>query len=174
MLRAKGTLSQQKHRQLNRKVKAGLNIDRAQRATDTAEAMELRLREWEPKEAWRLLKGWYRTVEDRAPKPCYQSMERQTRERVELYTKVQPPGDPIPINIDPFAINDEVPTDAEVREVVRGLRNGRAGGVSGIRTHVIYFGRNIYFAKMGCCNQGLGNPLGHIAVQGVIHHHAKS
>ena len=40
--------------------------------------------------------------------------------------------------------------------------------------HVIYFGRNIYFAKMGCCNQGLGNPLGHIAVQGVIHHHAKS
>jgi hypothetical protein len=33
---------------------------------------------------------------------------------------------------------------------------------------------NIYFAKMGCCNQDLGNPLGHIAVQGVIHHHAKS
>jgi len=55
------------------------------------------------------------------------------RESVELYTKVQPPGDPIPINIDPFAINDEIPTDAEVREVVRGLRNGRAGGVSGIR-----------------------------------------
>jgi len=133
MLRAKGTLSQQKHRQLNRKVKAGLNLDRSQRATDTAEAMELELREGDSKEAWRLLKGWYQNVEDRAPKPCYHSIERQTRERVELYTKVQPPGDPIPINIDPFAINDEVPTDAEVREVVRGLRNGRAGGVSGIR-----------------------------------------
>ena len=57
MLRAKGTLSQQKHRQLNRKVNAGLNLDRSQRATDTAEAMELKLKEGDLKEAWRLLKG---------------------------------------------------------------------------------------------------------------------
>jgi len=44
-----------------------------------------------------------------------------------------------------------------------------------VYVHVIYFGQNIlYFAKMGCCTLNLGNPLGHIAVQGVIHHHAKS
>jgi len=47
--------------------------------------------------------------------------------------KVLPPGDPIPINIEPFTFNDEMPKDVEIREVVRGLQNGRADGVLGIR-----------------------------------------
>jgi len=54
-------------------------------------------------------------------------MSKQTTERVELYEKVPPPGDPIPINIEPFEINDEAPGEVELRGVVRGLQNGRAG-----------------------------------------------
>jgi len=104
--------------------------------TDATEAINMKLSEGDPKEAskeaWRLIKGWYQVAEDRAPKSCHQLMEQQTKERVELYTKVPPPGDPIPINIDPFEMNDEVPTDEELRGVVFGIRNGRAGGVSGI------------------------------------------
>ena len=79
------------------------------------------------------MKGWYRVTEDRAPKPCHESMEKQTKEREELYAKVPPPGDPIPINVDPFEINDAIPEDAEIRAVVRGMRNDRAGGASKIR-----------------------------------------
>ena len=75
-------------------------------------------------EAWRLLKGWYRAAEDRAPKPCYESMEKQTKERVELYGKVIPPGDLIPINNKPFNIRDNVPDKQEIRAVVKQLKNG--------------------------------------------------
>ena len=81
------------------------------------------------KEAWRCLKGWYRNAGEHSPKPCYESMDKQTRERVELYGKVPPPGDHIPINVEPFKIRDAALEDVEirVREIVRGMRNGRAG-----------------------------------------------
>ena len=54
-------------------------------------------------------------------------MEKQTDERVELYEERTPDGDPIPINVDPFDINDETPTDMELRRIVREqLKRGRA------------------------------------------------
>ena len=46
-------------------------------------------------------------------------MEKQTKERVDLYGTVDPPGDPIPINIEPFKINDAIPTESEIRTVVK-------------------------------------------------------
>ena len=53
----------------------------------------------DPKGAWRSIKGWYRLVEDRPPKPCYQQMESVTEERKTLYTAAPPPGAPIPIKM---------------------------------------------------------------------------
>ena len=60
-------------------------------------------------------------------------MDAQTIERKKLYAKVEPPGEPIPINVEPFVVNDATPTEAEIRAVVKGLKNGQAGGVSGIQ-----------------------------------------
>ncbi len=68
----------------------------------------------DPKEEWRSIKGWYRSVEDRPPKPNYQRMEALTQERRDLYTAATPPGDAIPINVDPFDVNDDIPTDGEI------------------------------------------------------------
>ena len=65
------------------------------------------------------MKGWYSAVEERAPEPCYLSMEKQNKERVNLYGKVEPPGEPIPTNIEPFEINDAIPTESEIRTVVK-------------------------------------------------------
>ena len=86
------------------------------------------------KEAWQIVQGWYQDVEDREPTPCWESMARQTKERVELYAKVDPPGIQSQLTlIGNFPVNNETPEDAELRDVVKGLCNGRAGGVSGIR-----------------------------------------
>jgi exonuclease III len=137
MLRRKGQLAQQGARKLGREIKASLKSDRRQRAADTASAVERNLEAGDPKEAWRCLKGWYRAVEDRAPKPCYDSMDKQTTEREKLYEKVPPPGDPIPINVDKFDVIDDCPEDAVIREVVKCLRNGRAGGASRMRAEDI-------------------------------------
>mmetsp|Transcript_21821 Transcript_21821/g.47506 ORF Transcript_21821/g.47506 Transcript_21821/m.47506 type:complete len:265 (+) Transcript_21821:1172-1966(+) len=56
-------------------------------------------------------------------------MEKQTAERVQLYEKVEPSGEPIPINAVPFAVPDAVPGDLKIPEAVKdGLKRGRAGG----------------------------------------------
>ena len=136
-LRKEGKLAQRALRTHNRRVTASLKHDRKKRAADVGDAMMEKLAGGEMQEAWRMLKGWYRQAEDRAPKPCYDTMAKQTAERAELYAKVQAPGASIPINVEPFAIDDSVPKEPEIRAVVRGMRNGRAGGASGIKAEQI-------------------------------------
>ena len=57
-------------------------------------------------------------------------MEKQTKEREELYTRNASKGDLIPINVEPTAVNDAPPGDMKIRAVVRKMNNGRAGGAS--------------------------------------------
>ena len=64
----------------------------------------------------------YRDAEDRPPKPCHKTMDAQTIEREKLYAKVEPPGAPIPINVEPFDINDATPTEVEIGAVMKGLK----------------------------------------------------
>ena len=52
---------------------------------------------------------------------------------MKLYGKLEPPVDPIPINVIPFNVLDTTPEDGEIRTAVRdGLKRGRAGGTSQI------------------------------------------
>jgi hypothetical protein len=132
-MRKSGQLSQHDSRILGRRIRKALKADRALRAANVADEVEGHLAAGDPKEAWRSIKGWYRSVEDRPPKPNYQRMKTLTQERIDLYTAAPPPGAPIPINVDPFDVNDEIPTDGEIREAVKSLRNGRAGGLGGMR-----------------------------------------
>jgi hypothetical protein len=39
----------------------------------------------------------------------------------------------LPINVQPFDINDNVPSNLEIREVVRELRNRQAAGGTGLQ-----------------------------------------
>ena len=50
-----------------------------------------------------------------------------------MYSRVPPPGDTIPVTIEPFEVKDGVPTEAEVEWAVKRLRNNRSGGPSRIR-----------------------------------------
>ena len=104
-LRREGRLTQALTRRLGREVKASLKADRKVRAEKAADAVESHLASGDLKEAWRSLKGWYSEASDRASKPCYESMIKQTQERVKLYTAGPPPGEPIPINVEPYDVN---------------------------------------------------------------------
>ena len=136
-LRREDNLPQAAARVLGRAIKASLKEDRKKRAEKAATEVEGYLAAGELQEAWRTLKGWYRLAEDRAPKPCYQTLAKQTKERVELYAKREPPGDDIPVNVDPFEVEDDTPTDLEIRACVRLLSSGRASGASGMRAEDI-------------------------------------
>ena len=63
--------------------------------------------------------------------PC--AALRVTAERAKLYSRVPPPGDTIPVTIEPFVVEDGIPTEAEVEWAVKRLRNNRAGGPSRMR-----------------------------------------
>ena len=61
-------------------------------------------------EAWHRIKGWHKAAVDFAPPPAWVTLERTTAERVELYSYVPPPGKNIPISVEPFPVDNLVPT----------------------------------------------------------------
>jgi hypothetical protein len=75
----------------------------------------------------------YRAASETTTRPCPQTMVKQTAERVDLYRQRDPPGEPLPINIDLIPVDDRTPSKGEIRVAVVGLSNGRAGGTSGMR-----------------------------------------
>jgi hypothetical protein len=83
-------------------------------------------------EAFRHLKGWYWATSEMQAKPCYHTLERQTLERVNLYARRESPGNPLPINVAQVVINNDVPLDGKLRQVVGKLTNGQAAGASGM------------------------------------------
>jgi hypothetical protein len=66
--------------------------------------------------------------------PCPQTMARQTEEWVELYRRWDPPGEPLPINLQGPMIPNNVPSDHEIKKAAQELSNGRMGGASNMRT----------------------------------------
>ncbi len=70
---------------------------------------------------------------DRPPPACHDTMVKQKAKRVDLYARAPPLGPPLPHNFPSFAIPDDLPTDSEVRKVVRGLKNGQAAGATGMK-----------------------------------------
>jgi hypothetical protein len=64
-------------------------------------------------------------------------MVRQTAKHVELYVRAPPMGGALQFSFPHFAISDDVPTDSEVRTVVGRLKNGQAGGATGMKAEHI-------------------------------------
>ena len=54
-------------------------------------------------------------------------------ERVALYSRVPPPGDSIPVEIELFEVEDGVPDEGEIEWAVKRLRNNRSGWPSQMR-----------------------------------------
>ncbi len=133
MLRHTGRLCQGGGRHLHCQVGASLRKDQADRTSHVGTLIESELAGGNVQEAFHHLKGWYRAASDTQAKPCRQTMERQTSERVDLYARGVLPGNPLPINVAPTEINDDVPSDGELWGVVGELTNGQAAGASGMR-----------------------------------------
>ena len=64
---------------------------------------------------------------DRDPPPARVKLERITAERVDLYRYVPPPGSNIPIYVEPFPVEDSVPTEDKIEWAVKRIQNHRSG-----------------------------------------------
>ena len=122
-------------RRLGRAIKASLRDDRRRRAERTGEEAESLMRSDPPlhREAWHRIKGWYKAVADRAPPPARVTVNQILAEQVELYSYVPPPGTNIPISVEPFPVDDSVPTEDKIKWEVKCLHNHRSGGPTGMR-----------------------------------------
>ena len=120
---------------LGRAIQASMKGDRKRQVEEAGSAVENMLQEDPPnaRGAWRQMKGWYRAAAKRGPPPARATLERITAEQTELYRRVPPPGENIPVNVDPTNIDDLVPTEDEIEAAVKKLRRNRAGGTSRIR-----------------------------------------
>ena len=128
-----GRLTMDEGQRLNCQIKAALKADRVERTRRTGEALMGSLTAGNAKETWRTLQGWYREAGEKAPKPCYDTIESQPVEREKLYDCVPPPGDKIPSHIQQPPMNGEHPANEEVRRAVKRSYNGWSGGVSKMR-----------------------------------------
>jgi hypothetical protein len=137
MLHCTGRLCQMGGHCLHHQIGKSLRTDWAERTLSVGTLIESELTLGNVHEALRHLKGWYRAASETQAKPCRQTMDRQTGEWVDLYTWRQSPGEPLPINIDPVDIDDDIPSNGELRVAVGKLTNGRAAGASGMRAEHI-------------------------------------
>ena len=65
-------------------------------------------------EACHIIKGWYRAEVDRAPPPDRFTLEQITAERVDIYSYVPSPGVNTSISVEPFPVDDSVPTEDNI------------------------------------------------------------
>jgi hypothetical protein len=134
-LRQAGQLCQSEGRRMQHTIHAALKRDRAARTAQVGESIIAKLAEGNVHEAFRHLKGWYQEASETQARPCFQTMERQTVERVELYRRRDSPGLPIVVNHAEMCteIRDDTPDEEEIHVAVAELTNGRSAGVSRMR-----------------------------------------
>ena len=112
-----------------------MDADRKRRAEEAGVEVEALVGADPPliQEAWYRIQGLYKDAVDRAPPPARVTLERITAERVALYSHVPPPGDIIPVAIEPLVFEDLVPEEGEIEWAVKRLRNNHSGGVLRMR-----------------------------------------
>ena len=122
-------------RRLGKEIKESLSKYRRRRTEEAGAEVESMMKADPPliQEAWHRLQGWYKAAVDRAPPPARATLKQVRAERAKLYSRVPPLGNTIPVTIEPFVVEDGVPTEVEVEWAVERLQNNRAGGASRTR-----------------------------------------
>ena len=101
---------------LQHAIHAALKRDRAAQTAQIGKSIVTELAEGNVHEAFRHLKGWYREASETHAMPCFQTMERQMEERVELYRRRDSPGLPIILEHAEMhaEIRDDTPDEEEI------------------------------------------------------------
>jgi hypothetical protein len=114
-------------------IDALLKVDRTAHMVQVGKSINANLTKGNVHEAFCHLKGWYWLAMETQARPCFQTMEKQTAERVDLYQQHDSPGLPVAVNVTPVDVWDNVSTNGEIRAAVTELTNGRSAGASCMR-----------------------------------------
>jgi exonuclease III len=120
-------------RRLSRSIHQSFRVDRKARAARAGAEIETALAAGHLQDSWKMMQAWYREAGDRPQLPSQGDLDAVTLERQDLYSRRQPPGEPIPVLVEPFNISDAVPSEEEIAAAVRRLHRGKAPGPSAMR-----------------------------------------
>jgi hypothetical protein len=118
---------------MQREVQQCLRTDRDARTKEVGENISTELTRGNVQEAFHHLKGWYRSATDTQARPCFQTMDRQTAKWIDLYWRRDSPRLLIHVGENLFDVQDDTPTNGEIRTAVLELSNGRGAGASRMR-----------------------------------------
>jgi hypothetical protein len=110
-----------------------LKVEHTARTAQVSDSIIADLAKGNVHKAFCHLKGWYWAATETQARPCFQTMERLTAERVDLYQQSNSSGPPVAVNIATVEVPDDVPTDGEIRAMVAKLTNGHSVGASRMR-----------------------------------------
>jgi len=120
-----------KLRPLRKAIRKKVRWDQATRLALMGTEIQTHLDTDNPKEAWQLVKVWYRHQEH-TPPPTPMDLTNIGRDYCNLYTQQDPPGEPI-CGLVSFDILDNIPDGKEIGSTVKTLCNGRTPGTSGMK-----------------------------------------
>ena len=120
-------------RRLSRSIHQSFRDDRKERAARAGADIEAALTAGKLQDSWKMMQAWYREASDRPQLPSRGDLAAVTLERQDLYSRRTPPGDPIPVLVEPFDVVDTVPSEEEIAAAVCRLPRGKAPGPSAMR-----------------------------------------
>ena len=83
------------------------------------------------------MKRVYQAKVDHAMPPARVTLYQIMSEQVDIYRYIPPQGQNIPISVEPFPVDNSVPTEDEIKWAVKRIRNHRSWGASGMRAEHI-------------------------------------
>ena len=89
------------------------------------------------KEAWIRMWEWYKYDVDHSLPPSRVAITTMTSDRFMIYRQVPPPGQPIPVRVPPFLLNDSIPENKEITWAVRRLHLNHPGSSPGMRAEYL-------------------------------------
>ena len=80
------------------------------------------------REAWIRIWGWYKDTADRPPPPARVAIAAMTADLVDIYWHIPPLGQPIPMGVQPFLVDESIPEDKDISWSMRRLSLNHSGG----------------------------------------------
>ena len=99
---------------LSKAIWQSLRKDRRQRVEKVSREIETKIQSGNVHGAFELLRGWYRRRGGKSPRPTRKDLNLIRSQFRNLYRKVDPSGDPLPIHVSPAPVNDSIQDEYEI------------------------------------------------------------
>jgi hypothetical protein len=120
--------SPREDKRLKRQIHRAIRADRKKRTKDVGQSIEVLLGQNDLRGAWRTLKTWYRHASGRTTKPSRVDLAELQTEYGKLFANQPSTGDPIPVLVAPFEVNDMTPADKEITAAAGRLHIRKSPG----------------------------------------------